>query len=190
MKILLHCCCGPCAIYPTAQLRRQGHQLRAFFYNHIHPHTEWEKRRATLADWAAAENLPLIVDERYPLLEFLRNAAFRETRRCLFCYHDRLEKTARIAHKSGYDAYTTTLLYSKFQQHDKIAELGREIGHRYGVEFYYEDFRAGWRAGIEISKARGMYRQQYCGCIYSEGERYLGKPKLYAHSASGDPLQA
>ncbi|NPA25176.1 MAG: epoxyqueuosine reductase QueH, partial [Deltaproteobacteria bacterium] len=93
MKILLHCCCGPCAVYPVSSLRRQGHELRAYFSNHIHPWTEWQKRRETLQEWAEREALPLIVDERYELVEFLRNAAFREKQRCLFCYHDRLEKT-------------------------------------------------------------------------------------------------
>ena len=161
------------------QLRRQGHQLRAFYYNHIHPYTEWQIRRDILAAWAQKEELPLIVDERYELVNFLKNSAFREQQRCLFCYHDRLEKAARIAHKGKFEAFTTTLLYSKFQQHERICELGRELGRRFGVKFHYEDFREGWREGIELSKEKGMYRQQYCGCIYSEGERYLGAKKLY-----------
>ncbi|MBN2809239.1 MAG: epoxyqueuosine reductase QueH [Deltaproteobacteria bacterium] len=179
MKILLHCCCGPCAIYPVKQLRLQGHQLRGFYYNHIHPYTEWRKRLDTLAAWAGAEDLPLIVDERYELVNFIKNATFREQQRCVFCYHDRLEKAARIAHKGKFEAFTTTLLYSRFQQHDKIRELGLELGRRYGVRFHYEDFRPGWSEGIELSKEKEMYRQQYCGCIYSEGERYLGAKKLY-----------
>ena len=179
MKILLHCCCGPCAAYPVKQLRRQGHDLRAFYYNHIHPYTEWQKRRETLAAWADGIQLPLIVDERYELVNFLKNTLFREDERCRFCYHDRLEKAARIAHKGKYEAFTTTLLYSKFQKHEMIREIGESLGRRHGVKFYYEDFREGWKEGIEISKAENMYRQQYCGCIYSEGERYLGAKKLY-----------
>ncbi len=178
MKILLHCCCGPCAVYPVKQLRQQNHSLRAFFYNHIHPYTEWQKRRETLADWADKIDLPLIVDERYELVNFLQNAIFRETERCRFCYQDRLEKAAAIARKGKFEAFTTTLLYSKFQNHELIRELGETLGRRYGVKFYYEDFREGWKEGIEISKTEAMYRQQYCGCIYSEGERYLGAKKL------------
>lgn len=173
MKILLHCCCGPCAVYPVGLLRGQGHELRAYFSNHIHPWTEWQKRLETLQEWAARNHLPVIVDERYELVKFLRQSVYRESRRCLFCYRDRLEKTARLAKKSGFTAFTTTLLYSKFQQHDKIRELGEELGRRHGIVFHYEDFREGWREGIEISKREQMYRQQYCGCIYSEGERYL-----------------
>lgn len=179
MKILLHCCCGPCAIYPVKQLRLQGHDLHAFYYNHIHPYSEWQKRCETLSDWADSVQLPLIVDKRYELVNFLKHAIFRESERCLFCYQDRLEKAARIAHKGGFEAFTTTLLYSKFQQHETIRTLGEELGRRYGVKFYYEDFREGWKEGIEISKEKKMYRQQYCGCIYSEGERYLGAKKLY-----------
>ena len=88
------------------------------------------------------------------------------------------EKTARLARKSGFDAFTATLLYSKFQQHETIRSLGEELGRRYGIGFYYEDFRQGWKVGIEISKKEKMYRQQYCGCIYSEGERYLGADRM------------
>ena len=179
MKILLHCCCGPCAIYPVTQLRNQDHELRAFYYNHIHPYTEWQKRCATLAEWAESSQLPLIIDERYELVNFLKNSLFREKERCRFCYQDRLEKAARIAHKGKFEAFTTTLLYSKFQRHDTIREIGESLGRRYGVKFYYEDFRAGWKEGIELSKTQNLYRQQYCGCIYSEGERYLGAKKLY-----------
>ncbi len=178
MKILLHCCCGPCAIHPVARLRDQGHELRAYFSNHIHPWTEWKKRLDTLTEWAAKNDLPVIVDERYELVKFLRRAVFRESQRCLFCYHDRLERSARLAKKSGFQAFTTTLLYSKFQRHDTIRELGEELGRRYGIAFHYEDFRSGWKEGIELSKRAGMYRQQYCGCIYSEAERYLGKKSL------------
>ena len=179
MKILLHCCCGPCAIYPVTQLRNQGHELRAFYYNHIHPYTEWQKRCDTLAEWAESIQLPLIIDERYELVNFLKNSLFREKERCRFCYQDRLEKAVRIAHKGKFEDFTTTLLYSKFQQHKTIREIGESLGRHYGVKFYYEDFRAGWKEGIERSKAENMYRQQYCGCIYSEGERYLGAQKLY-----------
>jgi predicted adenine nucleotide alpha hydrolase (AANH) superfamily ATPase len=178
MKILLHCCCGPCAVYPVSRLRRQGHELRAYFSNHIHPFTEWQKRLETLQAWAAENDLPVIVDERYELVDFLQQAVFRESRRCLFCYRDRLEKSARLAQKSGFEAFTTTLLYSKFQQHETIRELGEELGRRYGIGFHYEDFRHGWKEGIAASKAAGMYRQQYCGCIYSEGDRYLGAKQM------------
>ncbi len=175
MKILLHCCCGPCTIYPLETLRAAGHQVHGYYYNHIHPYTEWQQRRETLADYAEEAVLPMIYDEQYRLVEFLRQNVYRESRRCLFCYHDRLEHTAKIARRGKFDAFTSTLLYSKFQQHEQIRKIGESVGKTVGVPLFYEDFRSGWKEGIEASKERGMYRQQYCGCIYSEGERYLGK---------------
>ena len=178
MKILLHCCCGPCAIHPLRRLRAAGHQVHGYYYNHIHPYTEWQRRLTTLEEFAAAEELPLITDDRYRLVYFIRQTVYRENRRCHFCYHDRLTAAARIAKRGRFDAFTSTLLYSKFQRHELLRELGAAAGKAAGVRFFYEDFRTGWQEGITISRERQMYRQQYCGCIYSEGERYLGKDFL------------
>lgn len=172
-RLLVHACCGPCLLYPLAQLRREGFDLQALFYNpNIQPYSEFEKRRETLDRLAGEENLPLIVLDDYPLEDWLRSVAFREAQRCSFCYHLRLERAARLAKKSGFDGFTTTLLYSKQQKHGLIAEIGRSVGREVGVEFVYRDFRPGWRQGQEEAKARGLYRQQYCGCIYSERDRF------------------
>ncbi len=178
MKILLHCCCGPCAIYPLRQLRAAGHQVHGYYYNHIHPYREWQQRLATLEEYAADQDLPLITDRRYRLVYFTRQTVYRENQRCSFCYHDRLTAAARIARRGRFDAFTSTLLYSKFQQHELLREIGAAAGKAAGVPFFYEDFRLGWQEGIAVSRERQMYRQQYCGCIYSEGERYLGKKFL------------
>ena len=75
--------------------------------------------------------------------------------------------------RGGFEAFTASLLYSRYQRHDEIRTLGEQIGSEYGVTFYYQDFRSGWQEGIRLSKEPGLYRQQYCGCIYSEKERYL-----------------
>jgi hypothetical protein len=109
------------------------------------------------------------------LEEFLRKSAYREASRCRHCYYDRLKYTAIIAKKGNFDAFSTTLLYSKFQNHQLIKEIGQALAQDYGMKFYYEDFREYWKEGIKLSKQKKMYRQQYCGCIYSEKERYLGK---------------
>jgi hypothetical protein len=93
---------------------------------------------------------------------------FKEEERCYHCYYDRLEYAARVACDGKYDCFTTSLLYSKFQKHDMIKEIGMAMADKYAVEFYYEDFRELWKEGIRLSKEKGMYRQQYCGCIYSE----------------------
>jgi hypothetical protein len=83
-----------------------------------------------------------------------------------------MEAAAKTAQKSKIDYFTTTLLYSKFQQHDLVREIGESLARVYGVAFYYRDFREGWKEGIRLSREAGLYRQQYCGCIYSEQERF------------------
>jgi len=173
MKILLHICCGPCAIFPVKTLRENNYDVMGFFYrNNIHPYTECLKRQQTLEKYADQIELKVIYQDGYDLEGFLQNMIFREKNRCNVCYHDRLLSTALIAKRGKFDFYSTTLLYSKFQKHELIKSFGESIGKKVGVPFYYEDFRVGWKEGIEASKQLGMYRQQYCGCIYSEKERY------------------
>ena len=107
---------------------------------------------------------------------------FREEDRCSFCYHDRLKTTATIARHGKFDYFTSTLLQSKFQQHDMIHSIGESLGKSHDVPFLYRDFREGWKEGVETSKQLNLYRQQYCGCIYSEKERYH---KSGEHRAKG-----
>jgi len=174
VKILLHTCCGPCTIYPTDVLRNEGFDVMGFFYrNNIHPYTECLKRQVTLQDYADRIELKVIVQEGYDLEGFIRNVVYRESDRCRHCYHDRLRTTALMAKRGKFDYFTSTLLYSKFQKHDIIRSLGESVGNSIGVPFYYQDFREGWKEGVDRSKQLGMYRQQYCGCIYSEKERFF-----------------
>lgn len=174
MKILLHTCCGPCSIYPVDFLREKGMDVCGYFFNpNIHPYTEFARRRETLEKYAAEIDLKIIFDEDYHLEEFLQSVAHRESRRCLICYAMRLDQTARVAKRGGFDRFGTTLLVSPYQKHELIREIGQASADKYGVPFYYEDFRPGYKAATELSKKMGMYRQQYCGCIYSEKERYL-----------------
>lgn len=145
-----------------------------FFYRHnIHPYTECLKRQEALESYAEQINLRVIYQDGYDLEGFIQNVAFRESNRCSYCYHDRLRSTALVAKHGKFDYFTSTLLYSKFQKHDTIKSMGKSIGKSAGVKFYYQDFRTGWKNGIEESKNIGLYRQQYCGCIYSEKERYF-----------------
>jgi len=183
MKILLHICCAPCAIYPLEKLRREGHDVTGIFFNpNIHPYQEYKKRKDETIAYAQREGMKLICFDDYPLEEFLRGIVFRETDRCRYCYFTRLNRTAHIARRGKFDAFTTTLLYSKFQDHEMIIDIAQSEGRSQGVAFHYEDFRAGWKEGIIESKERGMYRQQYCGCIYSEKERfYKGPPSSLSH---------
>jgi len=173
LKLLLHICCGPCAVYPVDTLQAGGIEVMGFFYRHnIHPYTECLKRQLTLEAWAGDIDLRVIIQPGYDLEGFIQRAAFREADRCAICYHDRLKATALLARRGKFDAFSSTLLYSKFQKHDRIRDIGEALGGQMGVPFYYEDFRKGWKAGITRSKQMGMYRQPYCGCIYSEKERY------------------
>ncbi len=179
MKILLHICCAPCAIYPVKILRKQDMEVMGFFYKHnIHPYQECLRRMDALKSYAETVNLRVIYQEGYDLEGFIQNVVFRESDRCFYCYHDRLRCAALVAKRGKFDYFTSTLLYSKFQKHDTIKSIGESIGKKVGVPFYYTDFRSGWKQGIEESKQLGMYRQQYCGCIYSEKERYYSGSQL------------
>ena len=174
MKILLHICCAPCAIYPLEILRQESFEIMGFFYRHnIHPYTECQRRQETLQSYAAEMELRVIYQQGYAMETFIQNVVYRETHRCDYCYHERLRTTALVARRGKFDAFTTTLLYSKFQRHDTIRDMGTAIGRKTGVPFYYHDFRTGWKEGIVKSKKMGLYRQPYCGCIYSEKERYF-----------------
>lgn len=143
-----------------------------FFRHNIHPFTECLKREDTLRDYARSIDFKVIYQSGYELEKFLQDMAFRESDRCRLCYYERLNATALVARKGKFNGFSTTLLYSRFQNHDLIRETGDALAKKHGLEFIYQDFREGWRHGIEQSKALGMYRQQYCGCIYSEKERY------------------
>ena len=173
----MHMCCGPCAVYPYEKLSRE-HDITGLFYNpNIHPYTEYKKRMDTAQEFAERSGFRLITIDEYNLDEFLRNAAFREGQRCMMCYSERLTRAASVARNGNFDAFTTTLLVSPFQKHDLIRKLGEEAADKYGVRFLYEDFRTGFKEGTEKSKEMGLYRQPYCGCIYSERDRYAPKRK-------------
>ncbi|MCF8094300.1 MAG: epoxyqueuosine reductase QueH [Desulfobacteraceae bacterium] len=174
MKLLLHICCAPCSIYPLEVLREKGFEVMGFFYrNNIHPYNECKRREDALKAYAEQIGLRVIYQEGYDLEGFLRSLVFREDQRCRFCYYDRLKTSAKMAKRGKFDYFSSTLLYSRHQNHELIAEIGESVAKTEGVTFYYEDFRKGWKTGVEKSKQMGMYRQQYCGCIYSEKERFF-----------------
>lgn len=173
MKLLLHICCGPCACYPLAVLAAEEAAVTGFFFNpNIHPYQEFQRRLTALAELAAATGLAVEYERAYGLREYLRQVVFHEEERCPICYRMRLAAAAQKAAELGMDAFSTTLLYSRYQRHELIREIGEEEGRRAGVPFFYRDFRVGWQQGITRSKELGLYRQPYCGCIYSEQERF------------------
>jgi predicted adenine nucleotide alpha hydrolase (AANH) superfamily ATPase len=174
MKILLHICCAPCTIYPLRILRGEGMTLKGLFFNpNIHPYLEYKKRLDTVREYTTREGLEVAVAEGYPIEDFLQKTSTMGRDRCRHCYEVRLRYTAEQARKGLFDAFTTTLLYSRFQKHDLIRTTGECIAQEFDIPFFYNDFRAGWEEGIRLSKDKGLYRQKYCGCIFSEKERFF-----------------
>jgi epoxyqueuosine reductase len=173
MKVLLHTCCAPCSCFTVDALRAEGIDVQGFWYNpNIHPFTEFQRRLTTLTEYARLSLLPVTVDESYHLDAFLRGALEAGKDRCLFCYRMRLRKAFEKARATGAEAVTTTLLYSRYQRHDGIRAVAEELSAEFRIPFLYRDFRLGWNEGVRKSKELGMYRQQYCGCIFSEQERF------------------
>lgn len=190
MNLLLHMCCGPCSCYPVKVLREQGIEPTGYFFNpNIHPYKEWNMRLKSAEEFAARSEMKIITDKHYMLRDFLRRALAAEqveNGRCRMCYTWRLEETARYAAENGFDAFTSTLFYSIYQQHELMKETAEHFAKVYGVKFHYEDFRPGWQEGIDMSVEMGLYRQPYCGCIFSEEERYsreLRKARKKANKA-------
>jgi hypothetical protein len=174
-RVLLHMCCGPCSTYPVSWLRENGFELAGLWYNpNIHPWREHELRRVSAARYAELVALDVRWDQPYDMPLFLRlvvgHERFRE--RCRICYRLRLERTARLAAQDGFDAFTTTLLVSVHQDQAAIREIGEAMGDKFGVAFLFENFRRGWSERGRLARGYGLYLQQYCGCIYSEWERY------------------
>lgn len=175
MRLLLHMCCGPCSCYPVKRLREEGIEPVGWFFNpNIHPYKEWEQRLETVKEFAGKVELEIRTEEQYQLREFLRRALTAEETdgRCQMCYSWRLGEAARYASENGFTAFTSTLFYSIYQRHDLMKETAAFFAQKYGVDFYYEDFRLGWQEGIDISRRLELYRQPYCGCVFSEEERY------------------
>jgi predicted adenine nucleotide alpha hydrolase (AANH) superfamily ATPase len=174
-RILLHVCCGPCSTYTVERLREEGFALTGFWYNpNIHPWQEHQRRRESLVRYAGAVGLPMIWHERYEMPLFLRAVVGHERfrQRCAICYRLRLEKTAQVAAGRGFEAFTTTLLISPHQDQELIYQIGEDVAAQHGVEFYFENLRQGWSERGRLTREHDLYRQQYCGCIYSEWERY------------------
>jgi epoxyqueuosine reductase len=173
MKLLLHVCCGPCALYPLTVLRGSGIDISGYFYNpNIHPFREYKRRIEALKIVSHQFDFTVSYENSYGLVDFLRKVVFHEEDRCNICYHLRLSQTAAFAKENGFDAFSTTLLYSRYQNHKALIDQCSHLADTFGIPFFYRDFREGWQAGIDEAKSLNLYRQQYCGCIYSEQESF------------------
>ena len=179
MKTLLHICCAPCANQCIDALREEGIQLTGFWYNpNIHPFTEYRARRNCLRAYAGDIGLKLLEQNDYGLRPFVREVAGDIDGRCIKCYEMRLGRTAQYAAEMGYDAFTSSLFISPYQKHDLMRQVAENAAARFGVTFLYRDFRPYFKAGQERARALGFYMQKYCGCVFSEEERYLKANKI------------
>ena len=179
MKTLLHICCAPCANQCVEVLRGDGLEVAGYWYNpNIHPFTEYRARRNTVREYAAAIELPVIERDDYGLRPFVREVAEDIGGRCIKCYEMRLFDTARAAAEGGFDGFTSSLFISPYQNHELMKETAERAAFQYGVKFEYRDFRPYFKAGQEKARELGFYMQKYCGCVFSEEERYLKKSKI------------
>ena len=181
MKLLLHTCCAPCSVACINVMRSEGIEPCLFWYNpNIHPFSEYKSRYDCLVQYANAENIKLTDINEYGLESFL-NEVYHQVNippsRCEKCYRQRLEKTAYFASQEGFNAFSTTLLISPYQNHEVIKRLGEEAAAKHGVEFLYMDFRPFFREGQASAREKKLYMQKYCGCIFSEEERNNSKPE-------------
>lgn len=172
-SVLLHCCCAPCSLSCIDPLRAEGIEPTAFWYNpNIHPWKEYQARRDCLLEYAPTIGMEIRVREDYGLKEFCRRVAGDIEHRCAYCYEHRVEGAARYAAEHGFSAFTTTLLASLYQDHEGIVRAAERYAGQYGVEFLYRDFRPNFRAGNQRARELGFYMQKYCGCVFSEQDRY------------------
>ena len=172
-SLLLHVCCAPCGTYSVARFGELGFTVSGLWYNpNIHPYSEHERRRQTLIDYAAQTDLPLIQEPGYEVVAFMRaihgHERFRE--RCAICYRMRLERTALVAAREGFDTFSTTLLISPYQDQETIRTLGERAAEHHGGSFVFENLRRGWAAHHQMVRDCELYSQKYCGCLYSEWE--------------------
>ncbi len=172
-SVLIHCCCAHCAAYTVDYWRGQGYQVSALWYNpNIHPYMEHQQRLEAMKSYARGVDLPLVIAGGYDMVSYFRRVVGDEAGRCRHCFALRLTKTAETAYQGGYSAFTTTLLISPHQKHDLIREVASDVAEANGVSFLYADLRKRYSDSRHITKGLNLYRQQYCGCVYSEWERY------------------
>ena len=187
MNLLFHICCAPCLGAPLEALRQEGFQVSGFFFNpNIHPLLEFRKRVKALKVFLESDPLPVEMEESYGLDRFLEDVAPPRERRCARCYALRLERTARLAARQGAPAFSTTLLASRHQDHEAVKQAGEQAAERAGVEFLYRDFRPLADRSAAMARQKMLYRQAYCGCVFSEEERFRHTAKeLYRGPGGG-----
>ena len=172
-SVLLHSCCAPCSVYCIDTLRGEGIEPTSLWFNpNIHPYQEYKARRDTLIGYGESVDMEVRVLDDYGLRDFVRAVASDIDHRCVHCYTIRLGTAAKYAAENGFQAFTSSLLISPYQNHELLRQVGGEMARQYGVEFLYRDFRPGFHAGQAKARELGLYMQKYCGCVFSEEDRY------------------
>ena len=180
-RLLLHSCCAPCSSYVLEYLSRYF-EITVFYYNpNIYPPEEFGKRveeQKRLIAQLPAEHPISFLDGPYEPERFYEMARGLEQvpeggERCFKCYRLRLTETAEMARAGKYDYFTTTLSISPLKNAEKLNEIGGQLAKDYGVDYLYSDFkkRNGYKRSTELSREYGLYRQDYCGCVFSMRER-------------------
>ncbi len=159
-------------------LRNEGIETSGLWYNpNIHPFTEYKARKNTLIEYSKKILLPLDVIDDYGLREFINLVHPDFDNRCRKCYEIRLDKAAQIAKGKGFDSFTSTLFVSPYQDHELMKEVANEAAEKHKVKFLYRDFRPYFREGQTKAREMEFYMQKYCGCVFSEEDRYRKKKK-------------
>lgn len=173
MRVLLHICCAPCQIFPVEQLKKNGHAITGFFYNpNIHPYSEYLKRKKEVEKYSKEAQLEVTFPE-YDIEDYFSYIMSNETpvNRCPTCWWLRIKTSAQFAKENSFDAFTTTLLGSPYQDHEILKNICEDVAKKADIKFLYEDFRTGFKDAHNKAKSKGIYCQNYCGCLFSEKER-------------------
>ena len=190
MRTLIHICCGPCLGGPLEALRLEGFEVSGCFFNpNIHPLLEFRKRLKAVRVFQETDPLHIVIEDEYGLERFLREVEPLNPERCERCVALRLGHTARLAAKLGAPSFTTTLLVSRHQKHEAVRLAGERAAQEAGVKFLYRDFRPLADRSHEIARQRRLYRQSYCGCVFSEAERYRDTTREVYRGPGGAPRQ-
>ena len=175
-NLLLHCCCAPCSSYSFLYLCEKFN-ITAYFYNpNIMPKEEHDKRLAELKRLIKEMDLNIEVIEEYDnsFLEMVKGLENEPERgkRCTLCYEHRLRKCASLAKSLNFDCFSTTLSISPYKDAKRLNEIGYKLEQELGIEYLYLDLKKndGYKKSIELSKKYNLYRQNYCGCIFSKKE--------------------
>jgi len=187
-RLLIHSCCAPCSSYVLEYLS-DFFAITVYYYNpNIYPESEYYKRvkeQERLIKSMPLNNPVLFVEGEYEPQKYYDLVKGHENDpeggdRCAICYRMRLEEAAKTARQGGYDYFTTTLTVSPYKNAEKLNKIGSEAAEIYGVRFLPSDFkkRNGYKRSIELSGEYGLYRQDYCGCVFSQRGRSRKNKKL------------